>query len=326
MHINDVRKELKRSQYDLLSKEGVISIGIGYKTSNGIKTNELSLVCSVEHKKPEWALRGPDLIPKKIRGITTDVIQSGVIRAISSPAKRLSVLDEDSGEHITITAGTLGCTVLKNGKLMILSNNPVIANSNDIMQPGAYNNAILHEWVPLNFIEKGLSPTKCPIARGSAFLINIIAFLSGSKSRVQAYSLQALTNLVDAALAEPINEDIISRVVEGIGEIRGIKEVTIGMEVHKQDHISGYTKGIVDQVDMVTRVNYGTNKTAIFSDQISITSYASEPFSQDGDTGSAVLSENDIVGLLFARSDTATIVNRIQNVFDAFDCTLLGVF
>ena len=38
--------------------------------------------------------------------------------------------------------------------------------------------------------------------------------------------------------------------------------------------------------------------------------------SQGGDSGSAVLDEsNHLVGLLFAGSDTSTILNRIQNVF-----------
>jgi len=38
--------------------------------------------------------------------------------------------------------------------------------------------------------------------------------------------------------------------------------------------------------------------------------------SQGGDRGSAVLDDNNnLVGLLFAGSDTSTIMNRIQNVF-----------
>jgi hypothetical protein len=45
--------------------------------------------------------------------------------------------------------------------------------------------------------------------------------------------------------------------------------------------------------------------------------------SQGGDSGSAVLDEeNNLVGLLFAGSDTTTIINRIQNVFSALDITL----
>jgi len=335
MLLDDVRKELKKVQNDLLSKANVVSVGVGYKVSNGVKTNELSLICSVESKKPESAIKGKDLIPKKINGVATDVIQSGVIKALSNTTKRRPALGGDSIGHYAITAGTLGCTVMKNGKLMILSNNHVLANSNEaqpndiIIQPGAYDGgqlsdkiATLSDWATINFLDNGLPPTECPIARGSAFLVNVLASLSGSKSRVQAYSLQAATNLVDAALAKPINGDVVSRIINGIGEIKGTEKATLGMKVHKQGRTTGYTKGIIDQIDVTTQVSYGTNKTAMFSDQISITSDASEPFSQGGDSGSAVLSENNLVGLLFAGSDTMTIVNRIQNVFDVLGCTL----
>jgi len=45
--------------------------------------------------------------------------------------------------------------------------------------------------------------------------------------------------------------------------------------------------------------------------------------SQGGDSGSAVLNNTDnLVGLLFAGSDTTTIINRIENVFSALGLSL----
>jgi hypothetical protein len=45
--------------------------------------------------------------------------------------------------------------------------------------------------------------------------------------------------------------------------------------------------------------------------------------SQGGDSGSAVLdNDNRLVGLLFAGSDTTTIMNRIQNVFSELGISL----
>jgi V8-like Glu-specific endopeptidase len=45
--------------------------------------------------------------------------------------------------------------------------------------------------------------------------------------------------------------------------------------------------------------------------------------SQGGDSGSAVVNENNqLIGLLFAGSDTTTIMNRIQNVFSALGVSL----
>jgi hypothetical protein len=40
--------------------------------------------------------------------------------------------------------------------------------------------------------------------------------------------------------------------------------------------------------------------------------------SQGGDSGSVILDDNSrILGLLFAGSDTTTVINRIENVFSA---------
>jgi len=335
MLLDDVRKELKNSQRELLSKGNVVSVGVGYKSSSGKKTNKLSFICSVEQKKPKETLAQKDIIPREINGVPTDVIQSGVIKAFSNTTKRRPALGGDSIGHFAITAGTLGCLVRKNGEFMILSNNHVMANSNEamiddaILQPGAYDRgtmedkiAVLKEWIPVNFIENGLPDTGCSIAKSSAFILNVLAFLTGSKSRVQAYSLEAATNLIDAALAKPLNDDDVKNEINGIGIISGTKEVTLGMKVHKMGRTTGYTKGVVDQIDVTTQVSYGTNKTGVFTDQIIITTDESVPFSQPGDSGSAVLSGTDLVGLLFAGSDTVTIINRISNVFSAFGCTI----
>ena len=335
MLLDDVRKELKKAEKDLLSKKNVVSVGIGYKTFNGKKTDKLSLVCSVEQKKPKETLANKDIIPREVNGVLTDVVQSGVIKAFSNTEKRRPALGGDSIGHFAITAGTLGCLVKKNGETLILSNNHVLANSNEamvndaILQPGSYDRgtmedkiATLKEWVSINFVENGLPDTECPIAKSSAFIVNLLAFLTGSKSRVQAYSLNTATNLVDAALAKPIKDSDVKNEINGIGVISGTKEVTLGMKVHKQGRTTGYTTGVVDQIDVTTQVSYGTNKTGVFSDQIIITTDESVPFSQPGDSGSAVLSGTDLVGLLFAGSDTVTIINRISNVFGAFGCTI----
>lgn len=336
MLLDDVRKELVKAKKDLLSKGNVVSVGVGYKSSGGKKTEKLSLICSVEQKKPKEVIAQKDIIPREIGGIPTDVVQTGVIKAFSNTIKRRPALGGDSIGHYAITAGTLGCLVKKNGQIMILSNNHVLANSNEaiirdaIIQPGSYDRgtmddkiAELSEWVPISFIDGGLPTTECPIAKSSAYILNVLAFLTGSKSRVQAYSMEATGNLVDAALAKPVNEDDVKNEINGIGVISGIKEVTLGMEVHKMGRTTGYTMGVVDQIDVTTQVSYGTNKTGVFTDQISIASVDSTPFSQPGDSGSAVLSGTDLVGLLFAGSDNTTIINRISNVFEAFDCTII---
>jgi hypothetical protein len=335
MHINDVRKGLDAiSKKVLLTKANVVSVGIGYKTSKGKKTDRLSVICLVEQKKPKESLAKKDLIPTQINGIPTDVVQSGIIKAFSNTTKQRPALGGDSIGHYTITAGTLGCIVQKNRQLMILSNNHVLANSNEgkkgdeILQPGSYDKgtiadkiATLSEFVPISFIENGLPNTDCPISKGSALFLNFLSYIFGRKSRLKAYRLEAITNVVDAALAKPLNETDVLQEIRGIGPIIGTKEIELNMEVHKQGRTTGYTKGIVDQIDVTSQVSYGANKTAVFTDQIIITS-SEGLFSQPGDSGSAVCSKSYLVGLLFAGSDTVTVVNKISNVFNAFGCSL----
>jgi hypothetical protein len=75
---------------------------------------------------------------------------------------------------------------------------------------------------------------------------------------------------------------------------------------------------VIGQVDVTVDVEYGTGRTARFTDQL-----VAGPMSQGGDSGSAVLDNNNrLVGLLFAGSDQNTIINRIENVFSALDISL----
>jgi hypothetical protein len=70
--------------------------------------------------------------------------------------------------------------------------------------------------------------------------------------------------------------------------------------------------------DVTVNVQYGAGRIARFTDQL-----MAGPMSQGGDSGSAVLDEqNRLVGLLFAGSENSTIINRIEHVFSALRLTL----
>ena len=90
------------------------------------------------------------------------------------------------------------------------------------------------------------------------------------------------------------------------------------MPLQKSGRTTGYTTGQVEQVDVTVNVQYGAGRIALFSDQL-----LAGAMSQGGDSGSAVLDDRRrLVGLLFAGSDNTTIINRIQNVFEALQLTL----
>jgi hypothetical protein len=219
--------------------------------------------------------------------------------------------------------------VKKAGQAFILSNNHVLANSNQavlgdpILQPGVYDGgrypqdhiANLEQFVPISFAG---APSECPTAGAVTDFMNSIARLLGSDARLYAVSQQVPENLVDAAIARPINPGDISEEIMEIGTLRGIAQGQLGMAVKKSGRTTGLTTGMIEQVDVSANVQYGQNQIAYFTDQL-----MAGAMSQGGDSGSAILDDNNnLVGLLFAGSDNSTIFNRIENVFSALSVGL----
>ena len=202
---DNARSQLKQHQLELLRRANVVATGIGYKTSGGKRTAIPSIICSVEKKVSVAALSARDVIPARLDDIPTDVVETGLIRAWQAPTERFRPAPGGvSVGHKDITAGTLGCWVKRNGQWMILSNNHVLANSNDaasgdaILQPGPYDGgslpqdqiATLEAYVPISFSGSG-SGSGCSIANQLAHVLNSLAALLGSTTRLQAIRIQA---------------------------------------------------------------------------------------------------------------------------------------
>ncbi len=329
-NLADARKVLAAVRKDLMAKPNVVATGIGYKIAAGKQTTELALICSVDVKKAKQALSLKEMIPATIQDIPTDVNPTGTIYALQAPTGKFRPAPGGvSIGHYQITAGTLGCLVKKNDKLMILSNNHVLANSNSasigdaILQPGPYDGgsdpqdriAKLNDFVQIDF---GNGSSSCPFGQTVAAILNLFAALVGSKTRLLPTRIAAAENLVDCAIAEPINAADVKNEILQIGTIAGTAEGTLGLSIKKSGRTTGLTTGTITQIDVTSQVSYGSNKVATFVDQL-----MAGNISQGGDSGSAVLNtDNKLIGLLFAGSNTTTIINRIQNVFDALAVTL----
>jgi hypothetical protein len=328
--ISTARNILKGTRPQLLSRAHVIATGVGYKVTRGKKTPDLSVICSVVKKLPDIQLSKKDRIPLTIDGIPTDVVETGTIYALQSHTARYRPAPGGvSIGHRDITAGTLGCLVKKNGQTFILSNNHVLANSNEgqigdpILQPGPYDGgkfpndhiANLSEFISISYTD---SSSGCPLAGGVAGFLNGIAGILGSDTRLKAVSTHALGNLVDAAIARPLNDQDVKNEILEIGAINGLTQGELGMAIKKSGRTTALTSGEIQQVDVTVNVQYGEGRIALFTDQL-----LAGAMSQGGDSGSAVLENNNkLVGLLFAGSDTTTIINRIENVFSALGLSL----
>lgn len=168
---NQLIEAQRRFQLQLLAKANVVGVGIGYKVDNGVQTDQLAIVALVDQKKPEIALHESDRIPPEIQGVKTDVVEVGTVRAQTLGPRdrwRPVIPPGVSIGHYRVSAGTFGAVVRDRltGEYLLLSNNHVLANSNDaqigdaILQPGATDRGInpsdvvarLERFTPLRFI------------------------------------------------------------------------------------------------------------------------------------------------------------------------------
>lgn len=321
------KKDWRKIQRKLRKKKNVVAVGRGFKEIGGTRyRHRKAIVCSVVKKVPASELRKKDLIPRTIGGEITDVFESGVFRALKPRTDRWRPAPGGvSIGHEWITAGTLGCLVRKAGQIFILSNNHVLADSNNapigspILQPGKHDGgtlvdriAVLSEFVPIEFV--GL-PSDCPIGKVIAGLFNLPARATKRQTRLQAIKAEQVENLVDAAIARPVDDSSVKDEILEIGVPVGMKAGELGMAIQKSGRTTGLTFGEILQVDAMVTVQYGEGKTALFVDQI----MAGEMCS-GGDSGSAVLDmDKNLVGLLFAGSDTSTVINSIQHVYELLE-------
>jgi hypothetical protein len=87
--VQTVRSVLQESRRQLWSRAHVVATGVGYKVTQGRKTNALAIVCSVTEKVSPQELPQRDRVPSTLDGVPTDVVATGVIRAFQSRTARL---------------------------------------------------------------------------------------------------------------------------------------------------------------------------------------------------------------------------------------------
>ena len=316
----------------LLDLPNVVGVAIGTKFKGDDDTGEPCLTALVAAKLDPALLSKDDLVPKKVKDVVTDVVETGYMFAgdISpegTPAWESpdSVSSEESTDyspmdgsdalaatsvtlrnrvrpamggysvgHYRVTAGTIAscCYDLSPfpgipGRYYILSNNHVLANSNNsrigdpILQPGRFDGGTypgdligrLARYVPIKFH----TPTTRPL------------------------------NYVDAAIAEGNFHDLSREVYWG-GYVKDLYTAPkVNDIVQKTGRTTGFTTGKVTNINGTVDVNYGSGRIARFRNQI-ITTRMGAP----GDSGSLVMNRDEAaMGLLFAGSSTRTIINNI---------------
>jgi hypothetical protein len=209
--------------------------------------------------------------------------------------------------HFRITAGTFGCLTVglnppRNSRLLILSNNHVLADSNNgrlgdcICQPGPADGgrcpadqiAILESFIPINFAG-GINFVDC--ANGWAWPDRVrreLIYLSGGAQRF----FRIGNNPIEPA---------------------------VNMLVGKSGRTTQLTQGRVTAVGVSVNVSYGGGRVAHFRDQFAVRAGTGN-FSAGGDSGSVIwqwAAGLRPCGLLFAGGGGTTFGNRITRVLAA---------
>jgi len=310
-----VQRVKGEAEANLIRMRNAVAVGVGFKIAGDVQTSDPAVIVSVKQKLPLAQLAESEIVPKTVGGVKTDVIETGEIVAFQDPRQKMRPARPGvSIGHFQITAGTLGCLVSKNGEVLILSNNHVLANSNNaqvgdaILQPGPADGGTsadqigaLAEFIPIAFDGTPVPPIGC--------LDQLLALLGFQRKRAQQN--EPGNNKVDCALARPTTPNLVNPDILNIGVPIGAGTATLGTQVQKSGRTTGHTTGTILQIDVTVAVNYG-GPVATFTSQL-----MAGAMSQGGDSGSAVLDmQKRVVGLLFAGSASTTIINPIQFVLD----------
>ena len=262
-------------------------------------------------------------LPDGLDGVPVATQVTGLIVARSDPTTRArpAPLGFSVG-HPAITAGSIGARVVDGaGHVYVLSNNHVLANSNDAtigdptLQPGPYDGGTapadqigtLYAFKPIDFSSSGANTFDAAIA------------LSDPNDLGNATPTDDGYGTPNAAIFGDANHD-------GLFDDEG---ALLNLYVQKFGRTTKLTHGQVTAINATVMVCYEVFfgfciKSARFVDQLVI-----EPgtFSGGGDSGSLIVTDNDAknpVALLFAGSSTETIANRIDLVLQYFGVSVDG--
>lgn len=283
-----------------------------------------------------------DLIPTKINGFETDVVEIGLVTSLDEVVAPRPVIPRQktqlryrplqagiSATHFQSTACTLNCLFIENGtgRLLMASNNHCLARENTakvgdaILQPSPYDGGRLPEdkigefykCVDIKFIA-----VKSPVR--DLFLKIIKKFKSQ----------EAFFNKVDIAFASFKGCGACPK-CNPITNICDIKLYSLGLpigkilpdlneRVQKVGRTTGVTIGTIVSKTWTGTVKY-SHGSATFIDCLLV---SGKNFSLGGDSGSPVLDmSGNYVGILFAGSGGHTIVCKVSNIEREADVELV---
>jgi hypothetical protein len=269
-------------------------------------------------------LERPDIagLPQALDGIPVTARVTGLLMALSDPTKRARPAPPGfSVGHPAITAGTIGARVRDAlGRVYILSNNHVLANSNNATigdatyQPGPFDGGTAAD----------------SIATLADF--QIITFSNTATNTIDAAIALSNTTVLDNATPSDDGYGMPNATIFGDSNHDGVFDnpnALLGRNVQKYGRTTRLTHGQITGVNATVTICYEVSdftctKSTRFVDQLII---SPGTFSGGGDSGSLIVTDDgnlNPVALLFAGSSSVTIANRIDLVLNRFGVMIDG--
>ncbi|MEI5525343.1 hypothetical protein WB388_32520 [Streptomyces brasiliscabiei] len=302
------------AEHKLSSFENIVGVGIREKLRDGRPAGEPSVAVYVIKKQPVEEIDAEAVVPEKINGILTDVVESGEFVAFSARTRHRPAPSGVSLGHFSGTTGTLGFAARPNGRngdpgdVYIVGCNHVLACDNAagmgdaLLQPAA---------------EDGGTPAD-----------DILGVLAGWEPLRFGWWFGWRRNQVDVAMVTvDTPAESVCPLAYGVGPIdRVVRPGDLGTNVFKVGRTSAITHGVVTDDEASAKLRHSNRRRALMVDQLIVESLDDgQPFSEEGDSGALVLEEGSQrpVGLVCGGTDEYAVVNRIEFVLDKLGVAFL---
>jgi hypothetical protein len=313
-----VRESLKRFP-------GVVDLGIGYKEVRGQLKNEIAWRVYVQEKKARELLAINQLVPRRIAGISTDVVAKLRSLPTFGEDERATLVPGIKIESDFKESGTLGCfaRLKSDNSNVLLSNHHILYGfadqSLDVGQPSPS----CCWWCKCKVIAKNVGNGRNAFNRVTAEVVDDQGpgTFHGSET--------------DCAIARLNGKRPFSNEIPFIGMIAGVPPagdfgVVVGSEVEKVGFGTGHTKGIIIKSPATTQryrggppipeilLPYSGSADPFLQLPQSINQLFIMPkpgfpkFAEGGDSGSVVVNnQKQVIGLISRKIDVDEGVRKL---------------
>ncbi len=296
-----IRTIKKIYEGNILKKDGVIGVGLGYKIKDGEITDKKCINVFVKEKKNRDLLKRKDVVPKRLLGFfQTDVIDAGgEFKDMSAWRKKHRPL------RIGASCSWEGLTACSNGLPLYTDKNWVMMNKHCLNPHGSKEGDRVLQPAPAD------GGTK----KDTVGYLTKYFFPVSSKKK----------DNIDVALYELIEEmeevDVVGR--EYIPETRYLNKGDLLKDIEGGGRTIGKdVTGIIISIDMTAKVRgeeNGKNVVRQFKNCVlSLNSDGDNPIVMGGDSSSPRFVDDRPLLQTFAGSEVAAIFNQTQKSIDWF--------